>query len=71
MSDPGGVIPQPLILNSEMNLKNFPILCMWGGQFHTFSSWTQKWKIYIHIFDEVSCNFKHITAIQICIFNRK
>ena len=40
--------------------KNFPI---WGA-FHNFWSWTQKWKIYIHTFYEVSCSIKHITAIS-------
>ena len=64
----GGSIPQLLqllILNSELKLKNFPMLDG-GGLFHTFCnfwSWTQKWKIYIDIFYRVSCNIKHITAI--------
>ena len=35
-----------------------------GGPFHNFSSWTQKWKIYIDIFYGVSYNIKHITAIS-------
>ena len=58
----GGYIPQLFILNSEMKLKIFPIPR--GGTFHNFSSWTQKWKIYIDIFYGVSCNIKHITAIS-------
>ena len=58
----GGYIPQLLILNSQMKQKNFPILQ--GGIFHNFSSWTQKWKIYIDIFYRVCCNIKHITAIS-------
>ena len=37
---------------------------MGGPPFHNFSSWTQKWKIYIDIFYEVSCNIKYITAIS-------
>ena len=57
----GGSIQQLLILNSEMNLKMFPIL---GCPFHNFSSWTQKWKTYIDIFYGVSWNIKHITAIS-------
>ena len=61
MSDPGGSIPQLLILNSEMNLKIFLIL---GGPFHNFSSWTQRWKFCINIFCGVSYNIKHITSIS-------
>ena len=45
MSDPGGSIPQLLILNSEMNLIFFPIL---GGPLQNFLSWTEKliWKFF-------------------------
>ena len=35
-----------------------------GGPFQNFSSWTQKWKIYIDIFYGISYNIKHITAIS-------
>ena len=56
----GGSIQQLFILNSEKNLKIFPM----EGPFHNFSSWTQKWKIYIDIFYGVSYNIKHITAIS-------
>ena len=42
-------------------VKNFSKM---GGPLHNFSSWTQKWKIYIDIFYGVSCNIKHITAFS-------
>ena len=57
----GVSIPQLLTLHSEMNFKIFPIL---GDPFHNFSSWIEKWKIYIDIFYWVSCNIKHITTIS-------
>ena len=59
----GGYIPQLLILNSEMKLKIFQSLGV-GFSFNNFSSWTQKWKIYIDIFYGVSYNINHITAIS-------
>ena len=40
------------------------IIQTWEAPFHNFSSWTQKWKIYIDIFYGVSYNIKHITAIS-------
>ena len=36
----------------------------WEGPFNNFSSWTQKWKIYIDILYGDSYNIKHITTIS-------
>ena len=61
MSDPGGSIPQLLILNSEMNLKIFPIL---GGSIPQLLILNWEMKDYIDIFYGVSCNIKCITGIS-------
>ena len=60
-----GYIPQLFDPELRNEVKNFSNLRGVEG-FHstTFSSWTQKWKIYIDIFYGVSCNINHITTIS-------
>ena len=51
-------------VHGKVDFLKFPQDVSFGGPFQNFSSWTQKWKIYIDIFYGVSYNIKHITAIS-------
>ena len=68
MSDPGGVIPQLLILNSEMNLKLFPIL---GVHSTTFDLELRDERFTLISFMGFLVILSALQPLQICIFNRK